>query len=111
LTKAIIQSGGSPPTLFFPGLEQCEQNGKDFASATGCKEQTSEALRSIPAKDIVAANLLPDGVFGVAKFPFGIMEDGIVVPRSMRSVFSAGDFSAIPIITGVNRDEFSWFRQ
>ncbi|KAH8703436.1 carboxylesterase family protein [Talaromyces proteolyticus] len=108
--KVIIQSGGSPPTMPFPTIESLEKQGIGLASAAGCKEQIPRQLRLIATKDIMAADALPDDTFGLGKFPFGLMEDGEVVPKSLREKFSTGQFSRVPMIIGVNRDEFSWFQ-
>lgn len=108
--KAIIQSGGSPPTIQYPTIESLEQQGIDFACAVGCEEQTSTTLRLISTKKIIAADALAEGTFGIGKFPFGLMEDGKVVPKSLREKFSSGQFNQVPIMIGVNRDEFSWFQ-
>lgn len=108
--KAIIQSGGSPPTMPFPTIEKLEGMGTALATAAGCPEQTAENLRRLTVAQIQAADALDDGVFGIGKFPFGLMEDGNVVPKNLREVFSSGNINAVPIIVGVNRDEFTWFQ-
>lgn len=110
--KAIIQSGGAPATLSNPTIESLEQAGVDFACAAGCPllEQTAERLRQIPTKALLAANSLPAGSFGTGRFAFRLMEDGIIVPLSLREKFAAGHFHRVPVVTGITRDEFSWFQ-
>ena len=108
--KAIVESGGSPPTMPFPTIEKLEALGAALATAAGCTEQTVENLRLIPTEDIMAANALEEGVFGIGRFPFGPMEDGKIVPKNLREVFSSGKINRVPMIVGVNRDEFTWFQ-
>ena len=62
--KAIIQSGGAPPSLLFPPIEDLERMGVNLASAAGCTEQTADNLRSITTDAIMAANAVEDGDFG-----------------------------------------------
>lgn len=38
------------------------------------------------------------------------MEDGNIVARDLRGKFSRGKFNRIPMVIGVNRDEFTWFQ-
>jgi len=108
--KAIIESGGSPPTLPFPSIETLDSLGVALAKAAGCSEQTPMNLRAIPTEDLLEADKLENGQFGICKFPFGLMEDGLIVVRDLRGKFLRGEFSRIPIIIGVNRDEFTWFQ-
>lgn len=108
--KAIIQSGGSPPTMPFPTIETLEARGTALATAVGCTEQTAENLRRMSVEAIMAADALDDSVFGIGRFPFGLMEDGIIVPRNLREIFSRGEIHRVPMIVGVNRDEFAWFQ-
>lgn len=108
--KVIIQSGGSPPTMPFPTIEKLEPLGTALATAVGCAEQTGGNLRRMSVEDIMAADALDEGVFGIGKYPFGLMEDGIIVPKNLRHVFSSGEFNRVPMIVGVNRDEFTWFQ-
>lgn len=108
--KAIIESGGAPPTMPFPAIEKLEPLGVALATATGCKEQTPRNLRLIPANELLDADKVEEGQFGIGKFPFGLMEDGIIVVRDLRDKFSRGEFNRIPMIIGVNRDEFTWFQ-
>ena len=108
--KAIIQSGGSPPVMPFPTIESLEKTGTTLASAAGCDDQIPENLRRIPTRKLMAADALAEGAFGIGKFPFGLMEDGYTVPRGLRENFATGKFTRIPLITGINRDEFTWFQ-
>ena len=53
---------------------------------------------------------MDEGVFGIGKFPFGLMEDGQLIPKDLRAVFLSGQINRVPMIMGVNRDEFTWFQ-
>lgn len=108
--KVIIESGGSPPTMPFPSIEELGAQGVALTTAAGCTEQTAESLRRTSTEDLMAADALEEGVFGIGKFPFGLMEDGKIVPGNLREIFSSGGFNRVPMIVGVNRDEFAWFQ-
>ncbi|KAK5056058.1 hypothetical protein LTR84_012609 [Exophiala bonariae] len=108
--KVIIESGGAPPTMPYPTIEKLESLGISLAHAAGCTEQTPEKLRLISAKDLLEANEVEDGQFGIGKFPFGLMEDGVIVVKDLRDRFLRGEFNRIPMIIGVNKDEFTWFQ-
>lgn len=110
--KAIVQSGGSPPSMPFPTIEKLEAVGIALTAAAGRAEvdQTPENLRLISAGDLLDADELPAGVFGIGKFPFGLMEDGQLIPKDLRGVFASGQIQQIPVLIGVNADEFAWFQ-
>ena len=108
--KAIVQSGGSPPTIPIPSVKSAEIRGVGLASAAGCKLQTPENLRALPANDLLAANAMLPGTFGIGQYTVGLMEDGVVVPSSLRETFATGRFNRVPLLIGVNKDEFSWFQ-
>ncbi|OQV05613.1 hypothetical protein CLAIMM_10326 [Cladophialophora immunda] len=108
--KAIVQSGGSPPTVSYPTVHSLEKRGIALAAAAGCGEQTPTNLRLLTPESILAANAVPEGGFGVGQFTVGLMEDGVVIPSSLRDKFNNGDFSRVPLLIGVNRDEFTWFQ-
>ncbi|OAQ66038.1 alpha/beta-hydrolase [Pochonia chlamydosporia 170] len=108
--KAIIQSGGSPITFPHRSVTSFEQIGVALAKEAGCAEQTSTNLRSLSTKQMVDANSIEKGTFGTTKFPFGLMEDGVVIPHNMKQRFLAGNFNHVPLIIGVTKDEFAWFQ-
>jgi para-nitrobenzyl esterase len=108
--RAIVQSGGTPPTVSYPSVHSLEERGVNLASAAGCTDQTPANLRLLSTESIMAANSVPKGSFGVGPFTVGLMEDGVVVPTSLRDKFTRGDFSRAPLLIGVNRDEFTWFQ-
>lgn len=108
--RAIVQSGGSPPSVAYPSLPSLESKGVALASAAGCEKQTAINLRMLSTEAILAANAVPPGSFGVGEYTVGLMEDGIIVPRGLRERFGRGEFSRVPLLIGVNRDEYSWFQ-
>lgn len=108
--RAIVQSGGSPPSVVYPSLPSLERKGVALALAAGCKEPTAINLRMMSTEAILAANAVPPGSFGVGEYTVGLMEDGVIVPQGLRERFNHGQFSRVPLLIGVNRDEFSWFQ-
>lgn len=108
--KAIIESGGAPPTMPYPTIEKLEALGTALANAAGCTDQTPRNLRLIPVEDLLEADRVDEGRFGIGKFPFGLMEDGVIVVKDLRDKFLRGEFNKIPMIVGVNKDEFTWFQ-
>lgn len=108
--KAIIESGGAPPTMPYPTIEKLEPLGISLIQEAGCAVQTPRNLRLIPAEDLLKANEVDEGQFGIGKFPFGLMEDGVIVVKDLRDKFLRGEFNRIPMIIGVNKDEFTWFQ-
>lgn len=108
--KAILQSCSVVATVNTPTLTDTEETGVALATAAGCIEQNPANLRSIPTADLMAANAVPDGEFGVGPYHIGLVADGTVVPAPMRELFTSGRFHAVPVINGINRDEFAWFQ-
>ncbi len=93
----------------FPSIEKLEALGVALTTAAGCTEQTEEKLRHASTEDLMAADALGEVAFGTGKFPFGLMEDGRIVPENLREVFLSGRINRVPMMIGVNRDEFMWF--
>ncbi|AHH18573.1 carboxylesterase, type B [Nocardia nova SH22a] len=108
--QAILQSCSVVATAATPTLSSVEHVGAALATAAGCENQTPDALRAIPTADLMAANAVPEGTFGVGQFHIGLTADGTVIPAPMNELFAAGRFHRVPVINGVNRDEFSWFQ-
>ena len=108
--RAIVQSGGSPPTIAFPTVESRAERGTALASAAGCRTQAPAELRALSAEKILVTNAMPSGAFGTGQYTVGLMEDGLVVPSALREKFRTGKFNRVPLLIGVNRDEFSWFQ-
>lgn len=108
--KAIIQSGGSPISFPHPSVESFEDTGVALAAAANCIDQSPSGLRALSAAQLLAANSVPNGEFGTTRFPFGLMEDGAIIPRNLRQRFLDGSFNKTPLMIGVTKDEFSWFQ-
>ncbi|KAJ6442542.1 carboxylesterase family protein [Purpureocillium lavendulum] len=108
--KAIVQSGGSPISFPHPSVESFEESGVALATAAGCEDQTADALRALSAAQLIKVNSVPKGEFGTTRFPFGLMEEGVIIPRNMRQRFLDGDFNKAPLMIGVTKDEFAWFQ-
>jgi para-nitrobenzyl esterase len=108
--KAIVQSGGTPPSMQFDTTQAVEQKGVDLAVAAGCTVQKPSDLRKISTKDLIVANIDPPGSFGTGAFTIPLTEDGVIVPFHLRQRFSSGNFNMVPLLIGANRDEFAWFQ-
>ena len=108
--KAIIQSGTAAPLIATPSLQARERVGLDLAAAVGCTDQRAACLRAVPARTLLAANLMPPGVDGMGRFTIGLTVDGAVLPRALRDLFASGQFHRVPLINGTNHDEFTWFQ-
>lgn len=106
--KAITQSGASTYHL-----GQMESNGigwvggytmgEKVAASLGLDTPTAQALRAVPAADIIAK--LPEK----ADEAFHHIRDGYVFPKNVGHAFQSGDFHAVPLISGYNADEASLF--
>lgn len=111
--KAIVQSGLVGPTFANPRTEDLVVLGEGLLRDAGVDDgaQTAEALRAVPTTDLLAANLLPDGVFGIGKHEIGqATVDGRIIPEPMADLFGSGRFNRVPIINGSTRNEFAWFQ-
>src|SRR5262249_46902610 len=98
--KAIVESGAY--SLMQPPLSTAEASGAAFAASAGCGDPSTAAacLRSLPVATILAHQ------------PAGTMVpnlDGFVLPQTVKSAFSAGQFNRVPVIEGSNHDEWRLF--
>ena len=79
-----------------------EATGAAFAASAGCADPSTAAacLRSLPVAAILAhqpgATMVPN-------------LDGLVLPRTVRSAFTTGQFNRVPVIEGSNHDEWRLF--
>jgi para-nitrobenzyl esterase len=96
--KAIVESGAY--SLTQPSLASAEASGAAFASRAGCSSQTAACLRSLPVSAILGAQTAATIVPNL---------DGFVLPMSVRSAFSTGQFNHVPVIEGSNHDEWRLF--
>jgi para-nitrobenzyl esterase len=96
--KAIVESGAY--SLAQPSLSAAESAGAAFATSTGCVSQTAACLRSLSVEEVLAHQ------------PGGTMVpnlDGFVLPVTVRSAFTSGQFNRVPVIEGSNHDEWRLF--
>jgi para-nitrobenzyl esterase len=98
--KAIGESGSvvgarRTPSHVAP-LRAAEKAGEEFGASLGAK--TLADLRAIPA-----ATLLKES--GEEKFRTGVVVDGYVLPKDMRSIYEAGEQAHVPLLAGWNADE------
>ena len=74
-------------------------SGAAIADSVGCSSQTAACLRGVPASTMVTNEPFP-------VFPF---VDGTLLTQTMSAAFANGQFNRVPIISGVNRDEWRVF--
>lgn len=97
--KAIVQSGASFVQL---SRAAAEAAGAAFAASVGCTDPSTAAacLRSLSVAAILAhqpaASLVPS-------------IDGFVLPLTVRSALTSGQFNRVPVIVGSNHDEWRLF--
>ena len=100
--RAIIESGAFATFLKTTSASteaSAEASGEAFAAKAGCPDQTAACLRSLPVAQIIANQ-------GTAAFLPTI--DGTLLPGSIDTAFSTGNFTRVPIIDGSNLNEFRW---
>jgi para-nitrobenzyl esterase len=105
--RAIVQSGA--PTIRWPGRDEAESQGHDFARALGCAGalDVPACMRSKSMQQIMLA--LPQAAQQVTE-PAGKSYwlpnvDGVTIPDQPRSLFERGAFASVPTMLGTNRDE------
>ncbi|MFB7091630.1 carboxylesterase/lipase family protein, partial [Streptomyces sp. NPDC056296] len=108
--KVILQSASVAATTMTASLESRERVGRDLASAAGCHHQSPDNLRALSVRALKAANAMPEGSYGIGRHHIGLVADGDIVPDAMRTLFTTGRFQHVPVINGVNRDEYTWFQ-
>jgi para-nitrobenzyl esterase len=74
-------------------------SGATIADSVGCTSQTASCLRAVPASILAEQQPFP-------VFPF---VDGTLLKRTIDDAFQSGDFNRVPIISGVNHDEWRLF--
>ena len=79
--------------------------GQEFAAAVGCGSDASPAtaacLRAVPIQTIIASGFPGRG-------PVRAL-DGKILTINMGEAFATGNFNKVPVISGNNRDEQTWF--
>jgi para-nitrobenzyl esterase len=99
---AIIESG---PYMFHSLPSQTEYEAEfasTFATDTGCTDPATEAacLRGTPLGTILSAQFENFGEFGISP-DFGTL----VLPQSLLTAFSTGEFNRVPVLQGTNANE------
>ncbi|HTU08494.1 MAG TPA: carboxylesterase family protein, partial [Trebonia sp.] len=74
--------------------------GEAFATKAGCASQTAACLRSLPVSTILANE-------DTAGYTPNINSE--VLPESLGTAFTTGNFNRVPIINGTNHDEWRLF--
>ncbi|MBV9796190.1 MAG: carboxylesterase family protein [Actinobacteria bacterium] len=97
---AIVESGTYALTQ--ATLASAESAGAAFAAKVGCASNTAACLRSVPVSTILA-----DQNAGAGGYQPNI--DGDVLPQSIGTALSSGQFNHVPVIIGTNHDEWRLF--
>lgn len=108
--RAITQSCSVAAVSPTATLQSWEHAGIDLATAAGCTIQNPAALRSLTTAQLMEADDMGHQLLGAGKFHIGLVADGQVIPESMPDLFTSGRFNRVPVMNGVNRDEFAWFQ-
>jgi para-nitrobenzyl esterase len=95
--RAISESGAMFPLATMP---EALKKGTGFAAAVGCGDQKSACLRSLPVSVILKMQ---------KPYLTGLVLDGSIIPLQPADALGTGRFNRVPIITGSNRDEGSFF--
>ena len=95
---AIVESGSY--NLTQASLATAEAAGEAFATKAGCASQTAACLRSLPVSAILANE-------DTAGYTPNINSE--VLPESLETAFTTGNFNRVPIINGTNHDEWRLF--
>jgi para-nitrobenzyl esterase len=103
--KAIIESGACTSPDSAISLQAAEAGGLALAAELGCSDPATAAtcLRTIPARKLLKVKAARRGLLGVQSWSpaYG----GDVLPLHPRDAFERGQFLAVPIIDGTNRNE------
>ena len=108
--RAIGESGatmGAQPGQLL--LARAEQTGIKFAQSAGAKSLAE--LRALPADQIFSAYEAFTKASGGGRSGFGPVVDGWFLPDSPYHLFAAGKQNDVPLLTGTNADEGSFFLQ
>ena len=103
--RAIVESGPLISPLvagWNKDLPAAEDFGRRFAAAVGCSDQSAQCLRSLSARDILTR--------ATAFQTNQHVVDGTVLPLSYASAFPTGQFNRVPLVIGMNGDEWRWLR-
>ena len=99
IARAIGESGAafSDTSLATPTLAKSETDNAEFATSIGAS--SLEALRTMPAEDLLKAALKP----GITRF--SPVVDGYFLPEPVPEIYAAGKQAHVPLLAGWNKDE------
>jgi len=97
---AIAESGTYDLTQ--ASLASAETAGAAFAAKVGCASNTAACLRSVPV-----ATLLANQNAGAGGYEPNLEPN--LLPQSIGTALSSGQFNHVPVIIGTNRDEWRLF--
>jgi para-nitrobenzyl esterase len=98
--KAIVESGAyslQPPTL-----AAAEVLGQNFATAAGCANQSAACMLALPVSTILANGAAVQTAGG--QLP---TVDLAVLPTTLATAFTTGNFNKVPMIEGSTQHEYS----
>jgi para-nitrobenzyl esterase len=99
--NAIAQSGGDlRAEAGTVSLERAEAIGVEFAQKLGVTSLSD--LRSVPAQDILAADVVDFFDNGTPQGPTQINVDGYVLPDTVRALYAQGMQHDVPLLVGSN---------
>jgi para-nitrobenzyl esterase len=96
--RAIVESGSYELTQ--ASLATAEAAGAAFATKAGCASQAAACLRSLSVSTILADQNATGYMPNV---------NSEVLPQTLKTAFSTGNFNRVPIINGTNHDEWRLF--
>ena len=98
--KAIVESGAFG--LDTQDLAASEAQGRSFARAIGCADQSAACLRGQPTAEVLAHQGNPDA--GRVAYALATV-DGKILPLSQRAALARGRFHRVPVLFGNNAQE------
>lgn len=102
--KAIVESGDFG--LDTQGLARSELQGRGFARAIGCDDQSAACLRGKSTAEVLAKQgnpVSPPVAYALATV------DGRILPMSQRAALTEGRFHRVPVLFGNNGEEGQLF--
>lgn len=107
--KAIVSSGSY--ALDQLSVEQSRKFGVQLAQRVGCGDtrgaEAAACLRKLPTQTFLDNGI--ESIPGMAANADAATIDGEVLPVSFREAFSSGQYNKVPVISGSNYDEGSFF--
>ncbi len=100
--QAIMQSGSG--ALLLQDEKKATETARRILKAAGVAEGDEQALRSVDTSQLVDATATFGPLPGL-----GPVVDGDVLPKHPLQALLEGSAAGVPLLTGVNRDEFRLF--